>query len=87
MSASQVPASYFERRKSVRVRIAKVVAAAHPNPVAPVEGYGGHISGDAARTAEQTEEGRLGGHVKYRPGADGKITYVFLHRIVLCAPL
>lgn len=82
-SASQVPASYFERRKRVRVRIAKVVAAAHPNPVAPAEGYGGRTSEDEARASEQTEEGTLGGHAKYRPGADGRTTYVFLHRFVL----
>lgn len=34
VSAAQVPASYFERRKRVRVRVAKIVEAAAvlPNP-------------------------------------------------------
>lgn len=76
-SASQVPASYFKRRKRVRVRIAKVVAAALPNPVVPAEGYGGRISEDKARAAEQTEEGPLGGHARHRPGADGRTEFLF----------
>eukprot|EP00903_Cladosiphon_okamuranus_P016891 g15573.t1 len=45
-SAAQVPASYFERRKRVRVRIAKIVeeAAVPPNPDGALKGGNGRYS-------------------------------------------
>lgn len=63
-SAAQVPASYFERRKRVRVRIAKIVegAAVLPHPGGPPKsGHGRHsVNGGGAATLP-LQDGALGG--------------------------
>ena len=72
-SAAQVPASYFERRKRVRVRVANVIAAAPP--VSDASGNSHHpvdLLGRESREGELLDPTLGGKREMGRPrGSDG----------------
>lgn len=76
-SAAQVPASYFKRRKKVRVRVASVVAAGQPRSGTSGKGYGSAVDGRGDGTSSMLARDGSGASsgggktVDTRQGADG----------------